>query len=57
MTKITFININKPSIILFLNFPKMNLKIQKSLKLKDLIDANETVISVGKKKYFNVKVN
>ena len=28
-----------------------------SLKLKDLIDANETVISVGKKKYFNVKVN
>tara|TARA_B100000989_G_scaffold216584_1_gene164944 strand:- start:149 stop:694 length:546 start_codon:yes stop_codon:yes gene_type:complete len=27
-----------------------------SLKLKDLIDANETVISVGKKKYFNVKV-
>ena len=28
-----------------------------SLKLKDLIDANETIISVGKKKYFNVKVN
>ena len=43
------------------NGVKLNKEIVKdemqSLKLKDLIDANETVISVGKKKYFNVKVN
>ena len=42
------------------NGVKLNKEIVKdemqSLKLKDLIDANETVISVGKKKYFNVKV-
>ena len=43
------------------NGVKLNKEIVKdemqSLKLKDLIDANETVISVGKKKYFNVKVS
>ena len=43
------------------NGVKLNKEIVKdemqSLKIKDLIDANETVISVGKKKYFNVKVN
>ena len=43
------------------NGVKLNIEIVKdemqSLKLKDLIDANETVISVGKKKYFNVKVS
>ena len=42
------------------NGVKLNKEIVKdemqSLKLKDLIDANETVISVGKKKYFNVRV-